>query len=688
MIRIFSSLTSKSLNRWANVAALPQQASKYLLEVVETNSGTYFQSATFSSTNANSPLPSRSHPKDTKPTRHWKPKDETVSRGSKNAYFNIRRSIDRGNAVAALAAFEEYKLLNPSPPRHVYHSMMHLYNIKGQPDEVYFMLQELINTPNTEGPNQYSFGYAMSSLKRAAHIGKLNYKEAATRALELFEIMISLGIEPNETLFNELMDNFGKAGQVDKAFELFERRLNNKIPPNIHTFSILIKACALGKQLDRAADVLFKLMPEHGVRPTAAHWNGLLSAAADCGSIDKSYEFFQRMVESGIMPDDHTDRAIAKAFASHPQLAAELVSECRALGKQVQAAHAAAEENIAAAERADNTRTTTETSGSNNSVYLEEREADGTKRYKEEQGLLEKHGATTRAYNASRGPSPSKQEPILIDGWGKWGELSANELGLAAQVSANSKVDDVKKGQLSGKEENCTTANSDSDYSGSLGGVRDGTTFEGNNNNASSSGGGGRNTNEGFNNSPLVETSSAYSSNFSNSEQIYSPVPAAMDRVQGLLYLDLHGHSQAAAQMALLKRLEALVEIWPSIEILQTQSISPYGSSNGPLPPLPEGLIIITGIGRGSREGVGVLRNAVLDALTPQGLTPIRVSNNQGRLLIPWDQLVTFSESHWKMLQREHVFALARVRYLTVGAGLAGVAAAAFIIPRLAPWLT
>lgn len=38
-------------------------------------------------------------------------------------------------------------------------------------------------------------------------------------------------------------------------------------------------------------------------------------------------------------------------------------------------------------------------------------------------------------------------------------------------------------------------------------------------------------------------------------------------------------------------------------------------------------------------------------------------------------------------MQRDHFFSAARARYLYVAAGVAGLVAAAYIVPRLAPWL-
>ena len=44
-------------------------------------------------------------------------------------------------------------------------------------------------------------------------------------------------------------------------------------------------------------------------------------------------------------------------------------------------------------------------------------------------------------------------------------------------------------------------------------------------------------------------------------------------------------------------------------------------------------------------------------------------------------------QAQQEAMQRDHFFSVARARYTYIFAGVAGLMAAAYIVPRLAPWM-
>jgi pentatricopeptide repeat protein len=533
----------------------------------------------------------------------------------------------------------------------LYHSLMDLYSRKGDADNVVGLLNKMIETSNPP-PNQHSFGYAISSLKKKAAAGSgtvtTTRKTAALQALELFKIMVSdpISLPPNSTIYNELIDCFGKAGDVDQAFKLFHRAVVlDKIQPTAHTFSILIKACAVAKQPDRANDVVFKLMPQHGLEPGTSAWNGLLGAAAGTagGSVDRAYEVWQKMNDAGIVPDMHTERVLARAFASHPQLAAELVSEARILTEESK------KEKIREKQAID-------------------REINGEQVIKNTRmsGTLSQRGVVeTQQRDSQPTPPPAgapmvapttlgKQQPILLDELQrKKQNVSAHALGLAPDLASSffmEKKDKGKKGSISRQRQRQQPPDEEDEEK-----------------------------KDDEDNAPFPYFPD------------YNKASTSAINLPSLLSLDLHGHSQAAAEMTLLCRLEALVEAWP--EIQKSSQHAQHATDNiddqfdNSDATNAAGLIIITGVGKGSRDGIGVLKHAVREMLKKQGLSAHDVPTNPGRLFIPFTEISNFAEKQWERMQREHIYAAARARYATVGVGVAGVVAAAVIIPRLGPWL-
>jgi hypothetical protein len=143
-----------------------------------------------------------------------------------------------------------------------------------------------------------------------------------------------------------------------------------------------------------------------------------------------------------------------------------------------------------------------------------------------------------------------------------------------------------------------------------------------------------------------------------------------------LLFLDLHGHSQAAAAMAALRRLDALAERWPAVEATARAATEAAGGE-------PEGLILVTGQGRGA----GVLGRAVAAALAARGLAAAPPPGNPGRLVAPFPAIAAWAAAQRGAAARERVFGAARARYALGALGVAAFAGIAIIVPRLAPWL-
>ena len=661
MIRILprARSTRKTLQAWSTPAVVSHHLSEILSEY--RSSGCKAETETCSRS-FSSPTLLSSPPDDKLPPPLLDdtatPTSKTSIRREQNAAFQeFKRSLVRGQPAAASAALHTYHhLLGGTPTRPLYHSLMDLYSRKGDAESVVKILNQMIES-NDPSPNEYSFGYAISALKKhppksggggGGGTDKMSCAAAAVQALELFEIMISpkMNLHPNFIIYNELIDAFGRAGDVEQAFTLFHRAITkDKIKPTVHTFSILIKACAIAKQPDRAHDVVFTLMLQHGFLPGSAVWNGLLGAAAGAagGSIDRAYEVWQKMIDAGIVPDIHTERALAKAFASHPQFAAELVSEARILAeesKKKEKKEKINEEKKEFALQRDN--------GVNENM-------DTTSTLALQRRLQPQSPSVSIDSNSSAAPStPSKQQPILLDELQrKKQNISARTLRLVPDFFSTQREESTTEPQQpqqqqQGKNEYYQDGN-DADYD-----------------------------------LPENTTTSSPLKNGMVTPNVYN-----------LLSLDLHGHSQAAAEMTLLCRLEALVEAWPQIslqiEIAQHEAQHAQHDDDANTTTtndnIPAGLVIITGVGKRSRDNLGVLKHAVRAILTKQGLTAVDVPDNPGRILIPFSEITHFAEKQWDRMQRDHVYAAARARYGGIGVGLAGVVAAAVIIPRLGPWL-
>lgn len=471
--------------------------------------------------------------------------------------------------MVATAALESYLLHGGQLTRPMIHDLMQVYVAKGRSSEAMALLHEMPR--HGLSPNEYSFSFALSALKRSLiqfpDPDPAENQRRARKALDLINDMRRLGLPIERLVYNEAMDCVGKVGLMQEAFALFNQSMEGPAaPPTQFTFSILIKACVVAGDAEKAEYVVEKLMPSLGVQVGSVAYNGLLAAHA--GNIDRAYAVWQRMVSAGIVPDAHTERALASSFASNPQLAVELVSEARAM-------------QCAAKSRA----TTTD---------------EGTKR----DGIHARDGGEDddAVSVANLGtPAPSRQSPLVLDDMAARGQgYSTMGLGLAAGAASVQDAEGLNEGEQ-------------------------------------------------------------------------GPFQAATR----LLHIDLHGHSQAAAKMVLLRRLDALMESWPHLQQAHTDAEESKNVA----------LVIVTGRGRSNPRKVGVLREVVTAALAEQGLRAQDTPGNPGRLQVPLTELAPFITARRESMQRDVFLGAARARFVYIGTGLAWLAAAAFIIPRLAPWL-
>lgn len=415
------------------------------------------------------------------------------------------------------------------------------------------------------------------------------------------------------------------------------------------------------------------------------------------------------MLDQGITPDTHTERTLAKLFASNPQFAAELVVEAR------RAAQASVSIDDDTETRGSNTKKMSNTEQYDTAIatttlgttslsygpvdkikrgdhtdhtgHEQQRRRSG----KAKKGNRAEHGASSfdrassrlhedmrttatidRIYgapssssNSSRSSSGSSSSTLLTNPTSK---ISSDSNKRAADLLPSpSRQDPIALDQFQLHQEAYTaeklglvgtahryvppTASSEK---------KDGTFF-------SAQGHDDDSTNQ----------KNIKQSDFKDNHSEF--MPKAM-------FLDLHGHSQAAALVALTSRLEYLVSIWPEMQVEHATlmnmegSLSQYDNSG-------QQFVIITGIGKGSPEGIGVLKNTIKKALLDQNIGSHDVPGNSGRIAVEWNDLKLFLDDQREKLQRDKMLNAVRLRSMYIAFGVAGMAASALLIPKLSPWL-
>ncbi|PRW51133.1 Glutathione S-transferase theta-2B [Chlorella sorokiniana] len=594
--------------------------------------------------------------------------------------------------------------------------------------------------------NEYGYGALLTALSRAEHPPYDLPARYAEKAAQAFEEMQAAGVVPNAVLWHNLLDCQAKAGQPDAAFATYRRMLAAGAAPNSWTFSMLVSACGRARQPGRASEVVERLMPQAGVAPSLTVWNSLLGAYGRAGSVDAAYAAWLRMLESGTIPDDCTERSLALAFGSHPALAAEVVAEARQIRQQ-----RAAEGGLdGAADGAD-----AQAQGSGNGGGGEEQAGaagatDGSagkrppyRLHQHRQGSL----AVDRPDHISqrsqrRNPAPGLLMSRGLPGAGAAGGAGAEAVGSGAGSAADggSGSGEEAEGQglqlrqllvldLHGSSQaaarmvllrrlealvmhaaelfaemermeaehyrrqewqqqlalarrqtrEASRALLRDMQGGSSGGssmVDDG---------GSSSGNGGRLAEPSSEGAGTAEGEAAAI----GQQQQHEALQQQQQQQQG----EWPTFGQRWGDSASSPRRSADPAADADAADGDQQQQGQQGQLDATARPrgrrfLPPGLNIITGVGRHSKgDRGGVLKAAVQQVLQQQGLGTVDDPTNEGVVIVPWPVLAAYLEQQREAMDKDHFFSAARMRYLYVLSGVAGLAAAANLLPRLAPWL-
>ncbi|KAF7831895.1 putative pentatricopeptide repeat-containing protein [Senna tora] len=106
---------------------------------------------------------------------------------------------------------------------------------------------------------------------------------------------LQMGFRNHLHVVNELLNMYGKLGQMNDAFQLFERMvLRSHVSWNTMVSGYALNHDPLG------ASNIFKQMELEGLQPNAVTWTSLLSSHARCGLYERTLELFKVLRMSGI----------------------------------------------------------------------------------------------------------------------------------------------------------------------------------------------------------------------------------------------------------------------------------------------------------------------------------------------------------------------------------------------------
>ncbi|WZZ11195.1 hypothetical protein YC2023_097116 [Brassica napus] len=139
-------------------------------------------------------------------------------------------------------------------------------------------------------------------------------------AEELYNEMITRGIDPDTITYNSLIDGLCIENRLDEANQMVDVVMVSKgCDPDIVTFNILINGYCKAKLVDEGMRV-FREISLRGLVADTVTYNTLVQGFCEAGKLDVAKELFQEMVSQGARPDIVTYRILLDGLCDNGEL--------------------------------------------------------------------------------------------------------------------------------------------------------------------------------------------------------------------------------------------------------------------------------------------------------------------------------------------------------------------------------
>merc|ERR1719446_1290761 len=124
---------------------------------------------------------------------------------------------------------------------------------------------------------------------------------------EAFELMQDMrrttNLEPDEIMFNTLLDGCARQGLYDRGMALFEKMNKSGVRPSNFTLSVLVKLANRGKKLEKAFEICEEVSSKYGFRLNVHVFANLIQACINHRDVPRAIDVLERMLRERVRPD-------------------------------------------------------------------------------------------------------------------------------------------------------------------------------------------------------------------------------------------------------------------------------------------------------------------------------------------------------------------------------------------------
>ncbi|PSC68549.1 Pentatricopeptide repeat-containing mitochondrial [Micractinium conductrix] len=164
-------------------------------------------------------------------------------------------------------------------------------------------------------PNTFSYSALISALARAGRWQEAERYFSDLRALAERQPEM----RPNTVTYAALISAYEKGGELERALSAFRQQLAEGVPPDLITYSSLVTACERAGRVRQAGELLDQLHAG-GMVGTHQLYHGLLTSCQAAGEGELALEVFLGMQCAGVRPTSHTVGLLLGALVSSGQV--------------------------------------------------------------------------------------------------------------------------------------------------------------------------------------------------------------------------------------------------------------------------------------------------------------------------------------------------------------------------------
>jgi len=114
------------------------------------------------------------------------------------------------------------------------------------------------------------------------------------------------GLQPDEVVYNTLLDGCARQGLIERGLSLFRRMEASSTEPTCWTLSVLVKLANRGGDLDLCFDLMEKTARKYDMKPNSYVYNNLMQACMQHKAAARGMEVFETMLGQKVRPDART----------------------------------------------------------------------------------------------------------------------------------------------------------------------------------------------------------------------------------------------------------------------------------------------------------------------------------------------------------------------------------------------